>query len=77
MVADDINILRIVMSVAELVPGSEWLGLSDALEEFNTLITTQMDLTVEAANLERFIQNFDGISHVRCTPLLPPPSPRL
>jgi len=41
-----------------LFPSTSWLNLCEAVEEFDCLMTKQMDMVEEAANLTRFRRNF-------------------
>lgn len=41
-----------------LLPSTQWLNLQTAVEEFNTLLTGQLDLREEAKNLNKFRENF-------------------
>lgn len=56
----DLAIMNLGASVIGLIPGSEWLGLQDAVEQFGTTMIAQVDMTFEARNLMRFAQNFKG-----------------
>eukprot|EP00729_Bicosta_minor_P012215 gene12215-23557_t len=60
----DLAIVGALVWVVELVPASQWLGLSGALAEFESLISSQLDLRTEAANLKRFRSDFEGVQGV-------------
>ena len=44
--------------VTWLVPGTDWLSLERAVKEFKELMVGQVDMRKEAANLDKFRQNF-------------------
>lgn len=48
-----------------LAPELEWLSLPDCVEEFADLMRAQVDLNIEADNLERFAENFEDVDSVR------------
>ncbi|CAM9851372.1 unnamed protein product, partial [Scytosiphon promiscuus] len=56
----DLALLRKVAEVAEKLPFLQlhWLSLSEFVGEFSSLMEMQMDLRLEAINLERFISDF-------------------
>ena len=59
----DIQIMRFVASMLEkIVPGAIHLSLTESVDEFSKLMMRQVDLTVEAQNLDRFRNNFLGVS---------------
>ena len=59
----DIDILRLWVRTLLFVPviGKyvHWLSLEDAVEDFNVLLTKQIDLTIEARNLDTFQEHFE------------------
>lgn len=61
----DIDILRTLTWMVDCFPFFRSLGLSDAVEEFSALISTQMDLRNEADNLKRFRSDFSGDDRVQ------------
>eukprot|EP00040_Diaphanoeca_grandis_P027208 m.154320 g.154320 ORF g.154320 m.154320 type:complete len:548 (-) comp30883_c0_seq2:56-1699(-) len=63
-IQDDISILKIVTNLIDALPLMKYLALPQALEEFEHLITTQLDLTIEAENYDRFRQNFHSDARV-------------
>ena len=60
----DIEVMRFVARVLELVPAVRYLSLRESVEEFAGLLQVQLDLRHEAANLERFARNFHDNTHV-------------
>ena len=42
----------------DLFPGMEWLSFPQEVEVFGSMMRSQLDLTTEAKNLERFEENF-------------------
>lgn len=57
-VENDINLLRGIAWAIEVLPPLQWLDLPNAVEEFNVIMSAQIDLRREAENLERFRENF-------------------
>ncbi len=59
VVARDLDLMRLGVGLIEaLVPSLRWLAMGLALEEFSKLMNLQLDLRVEARNLERFHRDF-------------------
>lgn len=58
----DLAFMRGAATVAEMLPflHLQWLSLSESVDEFASLMEMQMDLRREAANLERFIKDFEN-----------------
>lgn len=54
----DVAILRYLGWFVEIFPGAENLSLSDCVEEFSNLMMQQLDMRLEADNLEKFRKNF-------------------
>ena len=54
----DVAILRYLGWFVEIFPGAENLSLSDCVEEFSNLMMQQLDMKLEAENLEKFRENF-------------------
>lgn len=52
------KILRCLSSLVELIPGTKYFSLSDCVEEFSSLMLLQLDMTLEADNLEILRRNF-------------------
>lgn len=58
----DLDLMRLAVRVIQWFPGTKglkWLDLEGIVEEFAMLLKEQLDLRQEAANLQRFHQNFD------------------
>lgn len=70
----DFELMIRAAEVIDRIPGFEWVNASNAMAQFRTAMSGQLDLTTEAANLERFHQNFSSKGWVRfpevlfCTP---------
>ena len=56
----DLDILGIVTSLAEVLPGVASMSLHEGMEEFRALLLQQLNLRTEAEALLRFRQNFNG-----------------
>ena len=54
----DVAILRYLSWFVEIFPGAKNLSLSDCVEEFSKLMMLQLDMKIEADNLEKFRENF-------------------
>lgn len=54
----DIAIMSVFANILNLLPGAEWLSLPDEVAVFGEMMNSQLDLRVEAANLDRFDKNF-------------------
>ncbi|MEE6477731.1 hypothetical protein FKM82_011605 [Ascaphus truei] len=68
----DLLLMKTWSRLLGLIPGFRWLSLSEIVEEFEKLMTQQIDLRFEARNLELFQQNFETVDFIRCpTPLQP------
>lgn len=52
------KILRCLSSMVELIPGTKYFSLSDCVEEFSSLMLLQLDMTLEADNLDKLRRNF-------------------
>lgn len=57
----DLAFMRGAAKAVEMLPllQLKWLSLSESVDEFASLMEMQMDLRREAANLERFIKDFE------------------
>nr|XP_055049146.1 uncharacterized aarF domain-containing protein kinase 2 [Misgurnus anguillicaudatus] len=54
------------------LPGIKWLSLPEIVQEFEKLMTKQIDLRFEAQNIEKFQKNFRDLEYVKFpTPLRP------
>ena len=65
----DLDLMRFFVRVVQKLPWDvfsnlKWLNMEGAVEEFSDLLKLQLDCRVEAANLERFNQNFADSEHV-------------
>ncbi|CAM9598917.1 unnamed protein product [Choristocarpus tenellus] len=56
----DINLMRAVADMLELLPRLRWLSLRENVHEFSELMENQLDLRLEAENLMEFRRNFIG-----------------
>lgn len=54
----DISIMSLFANVINALPGMEWISLPEEVMVFGEMMNMQLDLRVEAANLERFDVNF-------------------
>lgn len=54
----DIAIMSIFANIINFFPGMEWLSLPDEVAVFGEMMNSQLDLRVEANNLDRFDVNF-------------------
>ncbi|KAL4625060.1 putative aarF domain-containing protein kinase 2 [Arapaima gigas] len=68
----DLLLMRAASQLLTWVPGLKWLSLPEIVEEFEKLMTRQIDLRYEAQNFERFQVNFQNVDFVKFpTPLRP------
>jgi len=76
-VAMDVFLLRRAARIAEWLPlrGVRWLSLSESIDQFAMFMASQLDLTVEAGNLERFRKNFGSNDRSGSPPLIEFPRP--
>ncbi|XP_072170888.1 uncharacterized aarF domain-containing protein kinase 2-like [Diadema setosum] len=61
----DLRIIHMFAKILNLVPGLHWLSLSGLVKEFETLMKNQVDLKVEAENLQKFHRNFSDVPYVK------------
>ncbi|WFC99616.1 hypothetical protein MYAM1_002361 [Malassezia yamatoensis] len=54
----DIRIMRFFANLINILPGMEWVSLPEEVQQFSTLMFSQLDLRHEANNLARFERNF-------------------
>ncbi|KAJ9124131.1 hypothetical protein QFC22_000927 [Naganishia vaughanmartiniae] len=54
----DIAIMSIFANIVNLFPGMEWISLPEEVAVFGEMMESQLDLRVEANNLDRFLANF-------------------
>ncbi|KAG6010930.1 hypothetical protein E4U21_002600 [Claviceps maximensis] len=60
----DLRIMAFFASVLNMIPTMEWLSLPDEVGQFGEMMRLQLDLRIEAANLETFRRNFKDRSTV-------------
>lgn len=58
MVRRDLKIMGFFASILNSIPTIEWLSLPDEVAQFGEMMKLQLDLRIEAANLENFRHNF-------------------
>lgn len=54
----DLNIMGFFARVLNAFPGMEWLSFPQEVDVFGTMMRSQLDLTTEAKNLDKFEENF-------------------
>lgn len=54
----DIAIMSVFANAFNALPGMEWLSLPEEVQVFGEMMNSQLDLRVEASNLDRFDANF-------------------
>ncbi|XP_061825378.2 uncharacterized aarF domain-containing protein kinase 2 isoform X1 [Nerophis lumbriciformis] len=68
----DLLLMKAASWLLHCLPGLKWLSLCEIVQEFETLMTKQMDLRLEAKNMEHFRHNFQQVDYVKFpTPLRP------
>ncbi|CAH2276559.1 Hypothetical predicted protein [Pelobates cultripes] len=68
----DLVLMKKFSYLLGLIPGFKWLSLTEIVEEFEKLMTQQMDLRYEARNLELFQQKFERVGYIKFpSPLRP------
>ena len=60
----DIRVLARLAWIAELIPIFKWLSPCDGIKEFQNVMLDQIDLTLEARNLDTFNKNFKNVKNV-------------
>lgn len=55
----DVTILHFLGWLVEKIPGMENFSLAEIVEEFSILMMQQLDMNLEAKNLEKFRSNFN------------------
>ncbi|CCM04437.1 uncharacterized protein FIBRA_06617 [Fibroporia radiculosa] len=60
LIARDLAIMDFFARALTLFPGVQWLSLPEEVAVFGRMMQQQLDLRVEAANLEVFEKNFSG-----------------
>jgi aarF domain-containing kinase len=59
----DITIMSIFANIINAFPGMSWLSLPEEVEVFGEMMNSQLDLRVEAGNLDHFERNFKNRGH--------------
>ncbi|KAG8539347.1 hypothetical protein GDO81_021035 [Engystomops pustulosus] len=68
----DLLIMKTWSKLLSLIPGFRWLSLTEIVEEFEKLMTQQIDLRFEARNLETFQKKFEKMDFIKFpSPLRP------
>lgn len=57
----DMQLIKIFGRLLEYVPGMQYLGPSKEIDTFCGMMIQQLDLRIEASNLERFRDNFNDV----------------
>ncbi|KAG0579209.1 hypothetical protein KC19_4G081900 [Ceratodon purpureus] len=68
----DFQIMSAVADVVQGLPALRWLNLRQSIDQFSHTMTSQADLRVEAINLQRFYNNFEGLHKTVVWPKLIP-----
>ncbi|KAI8930017.1 ABC1 family-domain-containing protein [Entophlyctis helioformis] len=58
LIQADLGVLALVGSILSAVPGADLMSVTEEIELFGRMIERQLDLRIEAANLDRFAFNF-------------------
>ncbi|KAL6875232.1 hypothetical protein J3F83DRAFT_730413 [Trichoderma novae-zelandiae] len=58
IVRRDLKIMGFFATILNAIPSIEWLSLPDEVAQFGEMMKLQLDLRIEAANLDRFRKNF-------------------
>ncbi|TSK13439.1 hypothetical protein Baya_0313 [Bagarius yarrelli] len=68
----DLILMKAGSVLISCLPGLKWLSLPEVVDEFEQLMTKQIDLRFEARNMEKFKTNFKDLEYVKFpTPLRP------
>ncbi|XP_029008309.1 uncharacterized aarF domain-containing protein kinase 2 [Betta splendens] len=68
----DLLLMKAGSWLLHCLPGLKWLSLCEIVEEFEKLMTKQIDLRFEARNIKHFRDNFHNVDYVKFpTPLQP------
>ncbi|XP_026105433.1 uncharacterized aarF domain-containing protein kinase 2-like [Carassius auratus] len=68
----DLILMKTGSLILNCLPGIKWLSLPEIVDEFEKLMTRQIDLRFEAQNIEKFQKNFKDLQYVKFpTPLRP------
>ena len=54
----DIAIMSVFANIVNAFPGMQWISLPEEVQVFGEMMNSQLDLRVEASNLDRFDRNF-------------------
>ncbi|KAF1386973.1 hypothetical protein PFLUV_G00100430 [Perca fluviatilis] len=68
----DLLLMKAGSWLLQCLPGLKWLSLCEIVEEFEKLMTKQIDLRFEARNIERFQENFRNVDYVKFPTTFPP-----
>jgi aarF domain-containing kinase len=68
----DFQIMSFVADIVQGLPALRWLNLRQSIDQFSHTMTSQADLRVEAINLQRFYNNFQGLHQTVVWPKLIP-----
>ncbi|XP_029697305.1 uncharacterized aarF domain-containing protein kinase 2 [Takifugu rubripes] len=61
----DLLLMKMGSWLLHCLPGLKWLSLCEIVDEFEKLMTKQIDLRFEARNIERFRENFRNVGYVK------------
>ncbi|KAM5170867.1 putative aarF domain-containing protein kinase 2 [Mantella aurantiaca] len=61
----DLLLMKIWSRMLGLIPGFRWLSLTEIVEEFEKMMTRQINLKYEARNLEMFHQKFENVEFIK------------
>ncbi|XP_077373532.1 putative aarF domain-containing protein kinase 2 [Festucalex cinctus] len=61
----DLLLMKVASCVLHCLPGLKWLSLPEIVDEFEKLMTKQIDLRFEAKNFEHFRENFRKVDSVK------------
>eukprot|EP01126_Amoeba_proteus_P046037 TRINITY_DN5182_c0_g1_i9.p1 TRINITY_DN5182_c0_g1~~TRINITY_DN5182_c0_g1_i9.p1 ORF type:complete len:438 (+),score=94.80 TRINITY_DN5182_c0_g1_i9:503-1816(+) len=64
VIESDLALMRLTEYLTVVFPSLKWLGLVEALDQFEETMRAQLDLNMEAANMKRFQENFATNSRV-------------
>ncbi|XP_047451344.1 uncharacterized aarF domain-containing protein kinase 2 [Mugil cephalus] len=71
-VETDLLLMKAASWLLHCLPGLKWLSMCEIVEEFEKLMTKQIDLRFEAKNIDHFRENFRDVDYVKFpTPLRP------
>ncbi|XP_042351922.1 uncharacterized aarF domain-containing protein kinase 2 [Plectropomus leopardus] len=68
----DLLLMKAGCWLLNCLPGLKWLSVCEIVDEFEKLMTKQIDLRFEARNIERFQENFRNVDYVRFPTTLRP-----